>query len=385
MIASHCTDIDETRAWLTLLRAPGLGAAALRQSIDRYASAIAVVERLSKQPELPQAVRAYLSAPDSALIENDLIWLGEPHRHLVTWNSPDYPALLRAIPSAPAALFIAGDPNLLWSPQLAIIGSRNATAAGLATTRSFAKAFAQTGIVITSGLADGIDGAAHAATLDAGGSTIAVMGTGPDLVYPRKHGDLANRIRAQGALVSEFLPGTPGRPEHFPRRNRIISGLSLGTLVVEASLQSGSLITARLAAEQGREVFAIPGSIHNPLARGCHRLLREGAKLVETAEEVIGELGALAQTLKESLRQRLNGDVAVPDHTHAPSHHDDRKRDPDYVKLLAALGHDPVGVDQLAQRSGLTVAAISSMLLLLELDGVVVAERSGGYSRVAAG
>ncbi len=208
------------------------------------------------------------------------------------------------------------------------------------------------------------------------------MGTGPDLIYPRKHWALAERIKSGGALVSEFLPGTVAKPDHFPRRNRIIAGLALGTLVVEASLQSGSLITARLAAEQGREVFAIPGSIHNPLARGCHRLIREGAKLIETTEEIITELGQMAHSLGDSLRQRLQGAVGIAKRPLAATSAEDRRHDPDYVRLLAALGHDRLGVDVLAMRSGLTVAAISSMLLLLELEGVVTAESGGSYARV---
>jgi DNA processing protein len=291
----------------------------------------------------------------------------------------DFPALLRDIANAPAALFIVGDPALLWSPQIAIVGARSASASGLANARAFARAFAVAGNVVTSGMAEGIDGAAHAAALDAGGSTIAVLGTGPDQVYPRRHHALAARIAEHGALVSEFPPGTPGKPEHFPRRNRIIAGLSLGTLVIEASLNSGSLITARLAAEQGREVFALPGSIHSPLARGCHRLIRDGALLVETADEVMQQLHGIGGRLAEHLRDRL---AAAPDAVSAGAP-GGRARDPDYARLLAAVDHAPVGLDELAARTGLPIAALSSMLLVLELDGVVQPVEGGRYARSA--
>uniref|UniRef100_A0A0U1PA81 DNA processing protein DprA n=1 Tax=Mizugakiibacter sediminis TaxID=1475481 RepID=A0A0U1PA81_9GAMM len=243
---------------------------------------------------------------------------------------------------------------------------------------------AAAGFVVTSGLAEGIDGAAHAAALDAGGTTVAVMGTGPDLVYPRAHRELAARIAAAGALVSEFPPGTTARPEFFPRRNRLIAGLALGTLVVQASLRSGSLITARLASEQGREVFAVPGSIHNPLARGCHRLIREGAKLVETAEEVVEELAPLARSLGLALAARLEADAAAAPRQAAPATGGWRD-DPDYRRLLDALGHDPAALDELAARTGLAPAALSSMLLMLELEGVVAGLPGGRYQRLPEG
>ncbi|MBS0571284.1 MAG: DNA-protecting protein DprA, partial [Proteobacteria bacterium] len=221
---------------------------------------------------------------------------------------------------------------------------------------------------------EGVDGAAHEGALEGGGRTIAVLGTGPDLVYPRQHRDLAERIVASGALVSEFAPGTPGKPENFPRRNRLIAGLSLGTLVVEAGLNSGSLITARLANEAGREVFALPGSIHSPLARGCHKLIRDGAKLVETAEEVIEELRGLGGLLAENLRRRLG----VPDMP--PAAVEAAQRDPEYLRLLGALDAEPAALDELVGRTGLSAAALSSMLLVLELDGAVMVE-NGRYAR----
>ncbi len=368
-------------AWLVMLRAPGLGPATLRAVVARHGgarAALAALRRGEAGAELRADSRAWLDAPDQAVLDGDRAWLAGNGHHLLGWDDPDFPSLLREIGGAPAALFVSGDPTLLWMPQAAIVGSRSASDHGLATTRKFARALAMAGFTITSGLADGIDGAAHAATLEAGGRTIAVLGTGPDLVYPRKHAALAARIEAEGALVSEFPPGTIGRPEHFPRRNRILSGLALGTLVVEASLKSGSLITARCATDQGREVFAIPGSINNPLARGCHQLIRDGARLVETVEEIIDGLSPLAAALGDRLRSRLQATDAVPGTLPAlPA----AERDADYVKLLATLGHEALDLDTLAARSGLGVAALSSMLLVLELEGEVSA-RGGKYARL---
>jgi DNA processing protein len=369
---------DEALAWIALLRAPGLGAAATRRLVERAGGARQAVERAVRDESVDNATREALRAQDGAQRAADLRWLEQPDNHLILHGSSDYPALLRDIPNAPAALFVSGDPANLWSPQIAIVGARSATPSGLSNARAFARAFAMAGNVVTSGLAEGIDGAAHGAALDAGGTTIAVLGTGPDVVYPRQHRELAARIVAHGALVSEFAPGSAGKPENFPRRNRIIAGLSLGTLVIEAGLNSGSLITARLAAEQGREVFALPGSIHSPLARGCHRLIRDGATLVETAEEVIEPLRAIGARLADHLRARLAEPVAAagaaPRAGLAPA------RDPDYVRLLASIDHAPVALDELAARTGLGVAALSSMLLVLELEGIVVAADGGRYA-----
>jgi DNA processing protein len=369
------------RAWLTLLRAPGLGAAAIRTLLARHGDIVTALERAKR--EAPEEARAWLTAPDSAQPDADETWLAATDHHLLVCDSPDFPVLLREIGSVPAALFVVGDPALLWTPQIAVVGARSASAAGLANARAFARAFALAGNTVTSGLAEGIDGAAHAAALDAGGKTVAVLGTGIDLVYPRQHAELAARITANGALVSEYPPGVPGHPKHFPRRNRIISGLSLGTLVIEASLKSGSLTTARYAAEQGREVFALPGSIHNPLARGCHQLIREGAKLVETAQEVLDELHGVGALLAEGLRERLavTGEESLADTTRTATVI--RSNDPDYATLLKALDHTPAALDELAARTGLPAAALSSMLLVLELDGVVAAE-NGRYALAPA-
>jgi len=386
------SNLDELSSWLILLRAPQFGAVGLRKLLNSQRTIEAAYDYAcrasSAESGIPEAARTYLRSPDRALLEKDRGWLEQPQHFFIPWKRPGFPTLLRELSGAPAALFGVGNPHWLWSPQVAIVGSRNASSTGVATARSFAKTLAQQGMVITSGLADGIDSAAHTAAVNVQGATIAVMGTGPDLIYPRKQQALAEKIVANGALITEFPPGTPGKAEHFPRRNRIIAGLSLGTLVIEASLQSGSLITARLAAEQGREVFAIPGSIHNPLARGCHQLIRQGAKLVETAEEILDELGALATSLSGHLRQRLgqsSGKKTVKPPAEKtlspiPIH---EKYDSDYQQLLAALSHDPISMDQLAERTGLAVSALSSMLLVLELDGAVIAAHGGVYTKIA--
>ncbi len=327
----------------------------------------------------PETVRS-LHRPDEARIEADLQWLDRPGRHLVTRCSEAYPALLQRIPSPPAALFVEGNPDALWLPQLAVIGSRNPTAGGLDHAEAFSAELCRLGLAITSGLASGIDSAAHDAALRSGGITIAVTGTGLDRVYPAGSAALAERIPRSGALVSELPPGSPPRRSHFPARNRIISGLSLGVLVVEAGLNSGTLITARHAAEQGREVFALPGSLHNPMVKGCHRLIREGARLVETSGEIMQELAPLAGELAEGLRERLApGSEGDED----PQVENRRLDDPDYRALWQVLAYDPVSVNSLVRKSGLKVQVVSSMLLMLELDGLVEAHTGGRYSRKA--
>src|SRR4051812_192208 len=370
------TNRDEIEAWLILLRAPGIGAAMLRDLIARHRDAKSALEaaRRGNLANATPATLAWLRAPDRARIAEDIDWLATGAHQLLTMRDADFPPLLRDSIGTPAALFIVGDTSALWQPQIAIVGSRSASHGGLGNARSFSRALAAAGFAITSGLAEGIDAAAHAAALDGGASSIAVLGTGPDIVYPVRNSELARRIAANGALVSEFAPGMAGRPENFPRRNRIIAGLALGTLVVEAGLRSGSLITARSATEQGREVFAVPGSIHNPLARGCHQLIRQGATLVETADEIIDALRPLAAHLGAELRNRLDGSTGAADAAKPV-------RDGDYARLIAALGHETVGLDALVHRTGLDVPSLSSMLLLLELEGEVASERGGLYSR----
>jgi len=315
------------------------------------------------------ALRAPYSPPDA--LER---WCeAGPQHHVLGWHEADYPSLLREMPGPPLALFVIGDPAKLWHPAIAIVGSRRPSAGGRENAYAFAKALARSGLAVTSGLASGIDGAAHRAALEAGGLTIAVLGTGIDEPYPRSHIELYRQIIANGGVVvSEYPPGTPVRRGQFPARNRIIAGLSLGTLVVEAAQRSGALITARLASEAGREVFAIPGSIHNPMAKGCHRLLRQGAALVEAPGEVTEVLAPLAAQLGQTIRQRLQAESAA---TRISA-------DPETRRIWHALGHDPVDLDQLVARTGLPASTLSAWLLALELEGRVAAAH-GRYARVS--
>ncbi len=359
--------------WLALLHAPGVGPITCHRLLERFGEPrdILAAERgLLREAGLKDAAIDALRNPDPRTLEQDLEWLDGAGHHLISTRDPGYPALLAAIPDPPPLLFVTGDPGLLASPQLAIVGSRNPTSGGSRTARDFARFLAASGLTVTSGLAIGIDAAGHEGAL-ASGSTIAVGGTGPDRIYPAANRELAHRIASSGALVTELPPGAMARREHFPRRNRIISGLSLGVLVVEAAARSGSLITARMASEQGREVFAIPGSIHNPLARGCHALIRQGAKLVETAGDIIEELGPLLGSLDSAAATAPRGAGAA----------EEPPLDADYLVLLKCLGHDPAAPDALIQCSGFSAAVISSMLLILELEGHVVSVPGGRYSR----
>lgn len=375
------SDTRELSAWLTLLRTPELGPATLRELITAHdGSAQAVLARplaeLGRMQRLDGRSRQWLEAPDQALLESDLAWLEQDKHHLLRFVEPDFPPQLDDIDQPPAALFVIGDPGLLLHPQVAIVGARSATPQGLADSRDFAAQLAASGLVVTSGMADGVDGAAHRAALQAGGRTVAVLGTGVDLVYPRKHAGLAAQIAAEGALVSEFPLGTAARAEHFPRRNRIISGLCLGTLVIEAGLRSGSLITARLAAEQGREVMVLPGSIHNRMKRGCHRLIRDGSRLVETPAEVREALAGPARALGAGLATRLAAEGSVETDACKPP------ADPDAAALVRAMGEDPQSVDVLAGRCGLPAARVSALLLELELEGRVGQLAGGRYQRL---
>ncbi len=328
---------------------------------------------------LSAATAAAISAPDESCIETGLQWLDEPGHHLLCWDDDAYPVLLRRINGPPAALYIDGDPGCLWQPQIAVIGSRNPTAGGLDHARDFAATLARQGMTITSGLASGIDAAAHTAAMDTGGLSIAVNGTGLLSVYPKSSQAVAERIRSQGAMVSELpLDAVPKR-QHFPSRNRIISGLSLAVLVIEAGLNSGTLITARKAAEQGREVFALPGSLHNPMAKGCHRLIREGARLIETTADIMQELGPIAAELQMEIHQRLAQPVS-----------DDPKPtttlaslldDVDYNSLWAVIGYDPKPVDIIISQSKLSARDVSSMLLIMELKGLVKKQSNGRFMR----
>lgn len=299
--------------------------------------------------------------------ELDEKWLQNANHHIVLPGTDDFPELLTEIKDAPARLYVVGNIDALHLPALAIVGSRNPTRGGRQNAYEFARHLGASGFCIVSGLAQGIDAAAHEGALDGAAMTVAFLGHGIDTVYPASNRALAQRIADNGALCSEFPLGSTPRRENFPQRNRLISGLSIGTLVVEAARRSGSLITARLASEQGREIFAIPGSIHNPLSRGCHQLIRQGAKLVESAADIVSELGPMVGHLMQKT-VTANSTAPVP-----------TGRDNDYDSLLAALSYDAATADEIALHCGLTIDHVSSMLLILELEGMVDAHAGGRY------
>lgn len=367
---------DAARYWLALACTNGVGASTAEQLFDVAGSPTALFEQ-SESDLVAAGIRPVLAKslqnPDWHAVDCACGWLeAAPDRALLLLNERGYPFYLQQIPDPPLVLFVEGRVDSLNQPQLGMVGSRNPSPDGAGLAADFARGFSRAGVTITSGMALGIDASAHQGALNADGQTIAVAGCGPDRIYPKAHIRLAERIRANGALVSEFFPGTPPRADNFPRRNRIISGLSLGVIVVEAALRSGSLITARYAAEQGREVFAIPGSIHSPLARGCHRLIRQGAKLVESITDVLEELPPLATA-------PLATASSEADHNPLP---EVNALSADSVQVLEQMGDAPLSVDQLVVRSGLTADTVSSILLLLELRGLVTSQPGGVYSRL---
>lgn len=368
---------------MALARVAGLGAVGLRRLHDTYGSALAAWQAAPRQWHracgLSSSVCAAAEKPDQAALEQDRAWLAKPHHHLLTLADPLFPPQLSDSPAPPALLFVRGNLDWLCQPQVAVVGSRHPTGGGRDNAYAFARHLAESGLLITSGLAEGVDTEAHRAALDAKQPTLAVMGTGIDLIYPARNARLADEIAERGALISEFPPGTQARRDHFPRRNRIVVGLSLGTLVIEAALQSGALISARQAMEAGREVFALPGSIHNPLARGCHKLIRDGAQLVENADEIIAMLQPAAQRLGAQLQARLAEDAGAAQAAElaTPSSVGD---DPAYLSLWRALDHSPSSAVQLQSRTGLTAQTLSSMLLRLEMEGLIEAN-AGRYVR----
>jgi DNA processing protein len=358
-------------SWLQLTLTPGLGAAALRGLLKQFGLPQEILAR--RRAELKAfAPPASLEALDSDAVRDAvsraLEWAGQPGHGVVTLADEGYPKPLLEIPDPPPLLYAAGRMDLLLRPSFAIVGSRNASAQGERNAESFAQALSDAGLTIVSGLAVGIDAAAHRGGLAGAASTIAVLGTGVDIIYPRHNSDLAKAIASRGLLLSEFALGSGPVAHNFPRRNRLISGLARGCLVVEAALASGSLITARAAADQGREVFAIPGSIHSPLSKGCHALIKSGAKLVESADDVLSELAGFRPSGFASTT------VAEPD---GATHGD--------AALLAHIGHDPVDVDSLCVRSGMSAEQVASELLRLELDGRIAALPGGLYQRLEKG
>ncbi|UVW29391.1 DNA-processing protein DprA [Massilia sp. H6] len=368
--ASHPTgSLALIADWIRLEQASGVGCRTANLLLGAFGSPSAILRAgytaLAAQVAAP--VAAALCAPVSPdlaqLLDATADWLAQPQRHIVTLHDPEYPALLRHIPDPPLLLYITGRRELLAAPMVAVVGSRNASAQGRANAEGFAQSLSEAGLCVVSGLALGIDTAAHEGALRSAGSTIAVIGTGIDRIYPARNRALAHRIAQAGCIVSEYPLGTPPLAGNFPRRNRIISGMSAGVLVIEAAAQSGSLITAQLAAEQGREVFALPGSIHSALAKGCHQLIREGARLVETVDEVLEAIQA-SPMVAPQLRHAAQD---VPAGTEA---------------LLAALGHDPVGPDELLGRWQGDAASLASDLLALELAGLVERLPGGRVQRV---
>ncbi len=362
---------DDLAHYLALEACPGIGPLHFRRISEAIDASIGDLNHMSNSELRELGFNAeqaqFLRHPPAELIDSVEQWLAaDSSHHLLSLNDEDYPPLLRQIRDAPPLLYTLGDYKLLSSPQLAIVGSRNCTAGGGSNAEAFAAFLAGAGITITSGMALGIDQHAHQGALKADGKTIAVIGTGIDRIYPSRNRQLAYEIAANGLIVSEFPLGTTPIPSNFPKRNRIISGLSLATLVVEATLKSGSLITARHSIEQGREVFAIPGSIHNPQAKGCHQLIRQGAKLVDQAADIIDDIASLLGYLAEQT------DVAPPSQ---------QALDDDYQQLLQHIGYDPVSIDTLAERSGLTIEQLSSMLLILELNDHIQPAPGGLYSR----
>jgi DNA processing protein len=370
------TTTDTLTHWLALYHTPGVGAVTFHQLLEACPTLQDLAQDGCDQLRelgFPQTIITALRQPNTAAVTRDLEWQEKPGNRIMTCHDADYPLLLSLMGTPPPLLYIHGNAGILSTHLLAMVGSRNPTVTGTRTAADFARQLSAAGLVICSGLALGIDAASHRGSLEAGAPTVAVMGTGLDRVYPAQHRDLARQIAEQGVLVSEFPIGTAPRAENFPRRNRIISGLSLGTLVVEAAIRSGSLITARYAGDQGREVFAIPGSINNPLARGCHHLIRQGAKLVETAEDVTDELGMLAASCPAADLVTVN-----PVMTDMMS----VNLDPDYQQLFDCIGFDMTSIDQLVCSSGLTPAEVSSMLLQLELSGYIASSSGGLYNRL---
>jgi DNA processing protein len=355
-------------AWASLQLIPGLSARALVALLKAFGgpSQVLAASRASLgkwvSPELASAI-AHGPAPDE--LRRSLAWLAEPGHALLAWDDSAYPAALLTIGDPPPVFHYAGKLDLLNRPALAIVGSRNATPQGRENAQAFAAALSSAGLTIVSGLAQGIDAAAHRGGLGGAGNSVAVVGTGIDRIYPASNKALAHRLAEEGGLLSQFTLGTPPLPGNFPRRNRVISGLVRGVLVVEATPNSGSLITARFAAEQGRDVFAIPGSIHSPFSKGCHRLIKQGAKLVETAQDVLEELGLAPAS---AAPRTLAGNASATDG--------------DAARVLEALGHDPVDVDALVERTGLGASAIAVALVELELSGEVAPLPGGAFQRV---
>ncbi|OUS05582.1 DNA protecting protein DprA [Gammaproteobacteria bacterium 42_54_T18] len=383
---------DHVPYWLALWRVPRIGPVSFHKLLTHcegdlpslFALPSADLEKVGLKSAQIEKIKSFQrgmlskSSPTSINrhVDEDLRWWHDSdNHHIVLCPESSYPSLLKEVAGAPPLLFVKGDVDTLAFPQIAIVGSRNPTRTGLDTAYNFSQHFARQGFITTSGLAKGIDGAAHQGALAAEGYTVAVLAHGLDQVYPRANQVLADKVVENGALVSEYPIGTGPRAEYFPRRNRIVSGMSMGVLVVEAAKKSGSLITAGEAVQQGREVFAIPGSIHNPLAKGCHELIRQGAKLVESGEHVVEELLPLLSTYQLGAVEVENGDCRE---LSSASKHGNYSEKSTEAQILSLLEHDPCNVDFVVSETGISVAEVNSALVMLELDGVIIGG-NGGY------
>ena len=364
--------LNDLNLWLSLNQINGLGNAGICQLLAKFGSPDAIFSaKISQLREIvdDEIAQKINKGVDVDAIAPTLNWLQKDNAHIVTFADNTYPKQLLEISNPPAVLYAIGHLHWLNHPSIAMVGSRSATPQGEKNAEDFAQSLCEQGLCVVSGMALGIDGAAHRGALKANGATIAVVGTGLDIVYPARHRDLAHKIAERGLIVSEFPLGTPSKAQNFPRRNRVISGLSLGCLVVEANIDSGSLITARLATEQGREVFAIPGSIHSPVTKGCHQLIKQGAKLVETTQDILEELkNMLPSDSPSGLIGNLNSEIEAPSEANT---------------VLACMGFDPTNFETLRTLSGLTTEVLSSMLMVLELENKITALAGGKYQRLA--
>lgn len=381
----HATQVEEAcdiAQWIRLEQVAGVGLETARKLLNAFgmpgnifSAQFSVLNQVVPE-RIAHALLAPLAETTRTQIDKTLAWAEQPGNHILTWADSTYPKALLEIPDPPMMLYVKGQVKLLTRPSIAVVGSRNATAQGVANAEKFSETLSDAGLTIVSGMALGIDTAAHRGSLRFRGSSIAVIGTGADIVYPARNRDLAHQLAQDGCIVSEYPLGTPAIAANFPRRNRIISGLARGVLVVEAAAQSGSLITARMAAEQGRDVFAIPGSIHSPLAKGCHQLIKQGAKLVESAQDILEELKPyqdLLSTLRtnsQQSEQSISNQAAVT------------AKDPIIDRLLTALGFDPVAADTLAHRCNLDAATLNAQLITLEMAGLLEMLPGGLYRRL---
>ncbi len=367
MMVTNNAALEEKLRWISLSSIAGIGAQTFCQLLKAfgtpdqiYNASFSQLRKIVSESIAHQITEG--TKPET--LASARAWLSQPHNHLVTLADVDYPKALLEITDPPPFLYAKGNLSLLNQTSIAIVGSRNASLQGEKNAEAFAAELSHYGLCIVSGLALGIDGAAHRGALKANGTTIAVVGTGLDIVYPAKHRELAHQIAQTGLILSEFALGTPSKPQNFPKRNRIISGLSVGCLVVEANLQSGSQITARLATEQGREVFAIPGSIHSPLSKGCHQLIKQGAKLVDCVQDIVEELRLSSMPLASSPISAVNEDGDTGN------------------LILDKMGYDPIRLENIVTLTGLTISEVSSMLTLLELDGKIATIAGGQFQKI---